>query len=71
MHRYSPSKEQVRREWLRNKRKKKYKHQRTFDIPDNSEPWLLESPQTVKELISICDEIAKLEVKWKKTPKNY
>ena len=70
MHRYTQSKEQIRREWLRYKRKKKYKRQKNYDIPDNSEPWLPSTPKTIQDLISICNEIEKMDLKWKNTLNN-
>jgi hypothetical protein len=66
MHRYSPSKEQIKREWMRYRRRNKARALEEPVIPDNSEPWLSTPPRTVGDLIAIADKVTMLEAKWRK-----
>lgn len=63
MHRYTPSKEQLRREWMRRMRRGA-RESRGPDIPDNSEPWFSDPPRTVREMIMIADKVAELDAQW-------
>ncbi|MBN1673290.1 MAG: hypothetical protein JXR37_19750 [Kiritimatiellae bacterium] len=65
MHRYTPSKERVRAEWLRRRRAERRGRAAGPVIPDNSEPWLDRPPASLGDLIRISDEILKLEASWK------
>jgi len=64
MHRYTPSRERIRQEWMRSMRHRRTVPQTSPRIPDNSEPWQGDSPYTVGDLLRVSDAIAHLEPVW-------
>ena len=61
MSRYSPSREQILREWSRHVRIRAAKRRQVVDIPDNSDPWCENGPVTITDLLRISDEVFRLE----------
>ena len=68
--RYSPSKEQLHREWMRHLRKKNSSQRKRQDIPDNSESWFSKPPETLGEILAVADGVAELDIKCKEMLKN-